>query len=177
MMNYTDLATLERSLRDRRVLSVYIDGTAEDFAQQRKWRIELGQSIKDLRAWLTDSSHSEREEFERCVALLEEQLEPMANSVRSRGWVSFITADRVHSAEHLPVPMPSVAVWSSGACIAPYARALKQMRPVVVAISDSVKTTLYRYDRGSLSKVKTIKADIATSPPIHMGDSPRTGFH
>ena len=177
MMNYTDLATLERSLRDRRVLSVYLDGTAEDFAEQRKWRVQLQQSLRDLRAWLADSSHSEREEFERCVVLLDEQLAPLSNGVRSRGWAGFITADDIHAAEPLPVPMPTMAVWSTGPCIAPYARALKQTRPVIVAIADSVKTTLFRYDRGTLSKIRTINAHIATKPPLHMGDSPRPGFH
>lgn len=177
MMNYAELATLERSLRDRRVLSVYVDGTAEDFAEQRKWRIQLRQSLKDLRTWLADSPHSEREEFERCVALLDKQLTSLPNGVGSRGWAAFITSDGVHAAEHLPVPMPTMAAWSSGACIAPYARSLKQTRLVVVAIGDSVTVTLYRYDRGSLSRVGTIDADIATRPPLHMGDSPRVGFH
>lgn len=177
MLTYTELATLERSLRDRRVLSVYLDGTAENFAEQRAWRVRLRQSLRDLRAWLTDSPHAEREEFERCVTLLDDLLEPLSNGVGSRGWAAFITADSVHMAEHLPVAMPTMAVWSSGASIAPYVRALKQSRPVVVAIADSVAVTLYRYERGALSRMEAIEAEVATTPPLHMGDSPRVGFH
>ena len=177
MMNYTELSALERSLRDQRVLSIYLDGTAEDFAEQRKWRVRLRQSLKDLRAWLADSPHAEREEFERCVELLEELLEPLNNGVKSRGWAAFITAKKVHSAEHLPVAMPTMAVWSSGASVTPYVRSLKQSRPVVVVIADSVTASIYRYDRGSLTQLETIAADVATTPPLHMGDSPRAGFH
>ena len=177
MMNYAELATLERSLRDRRVLSVYLDGTAEDFAEQRKWRVQLRQSLKDLRAWHADSPPAEREEFERCVALLDERLESLSNGIGSRGWAGFITADGVHTAEHLPVAMPTMAAWSNGACIAPYVRSLKQTRPVIVAVGDSVTVTLYRLDRGLLSRIRTIDAAIATRAPIHMGDSPRPGFH
>ena len=177
MMNYTELATLEKSLHDRRVLSVYIDGTAKDFAEQRIWRVRLRESLKDLRAWLADSPHSEREEFERCVALLDEQLAALPNGVGSRGWAGFITADGVHAAEHLPVAMPTMAVWSSGACITPYVRSLKQTRPVVVAVADSVTVTLYRYHLGILARLRTIEADIMTKPPLHMGDTPRAGFH
>ncbi|MDO8501828.1 MAG: hypothetical protein Q7S20_08285 [Gemmatimonadaceae bacterium] len=177
MLTYTELVMLERSLHNARVLSVYLDGTAEDFAAQRAWRVQLENSLKDLRAWLADSSHTEREQFEHCVTLLEEQLAPLSPGVGARGWVAFITPEGVRVAERLPVQMPTMAVWSTGACVAPYIRALKQTRPVVVALADARKATLYRYDREALDKVKTIHAHAVLGPPLHMGDSPRVGFH
>jgi hypothetical protein len=177
MLTNAELVALERSLRERRVLSVYIDGTAEDFAAQRTWRVNLDHSLKDLRVWLADSSHMEREEFERCVTLLEERIAPLSRGVRARGWAGFITHDAVRYAERLPVPMPTLAVWSTGACIAPYIRALKQTRPVVVALADRRKVTLFSYGQGKLERIKTIHAYASFGPVSHMGDAPRTGFH
>lgn len=177
MLTYTELVMLERSLGDARVLSVYLDGTAEDFAAQRAWRVQLEHSLKDLRIWLADSSHAEREEFERCVMLLEEQLAPLSRGVGARGWAAFITSDGVRDAGRLPVPMPTMAVWSTGACVAPYIRALKQTRRVVVALADARKAKLYCYDRGALEKARTIHAHATLGPPLHMGDAPRVGFH
>jgi len=177
MLTYAELVRIERSLRGARVLSVYLDGTADDFAAQRAWRVQLENSLKDLRTWLVDSSHAEREQFERCVLLLEERLASFPGGVGSRGWMAFITPDGVRVGEHLPVPMPTLAVWSTGASVAPYIRALKQMRRVVVAVADARKATLYCYDRGSLDKVKTIHAHATLEPVTHMGDAPRVGFH
>lgn len=177
MLNYMELVKLERSLRGARVLSVYLDGTADDFAAQRAWRIQLENSLKDLHTWLADSSRTERDQFERCVMLLEEQLAPLSGGVGARGWAAFITPDGVRDAGRLPIPMPTMAVWSTGACVAPYVRALKQTRRVVVALADARKAILYCYDRGALDKVKTIRAHATVGPTSHMGDAPRFGFH
>lgn len=65
MLTHAELMTLYRSLRSERVLSVYIDGTATDPATQRSWRVQLDHSITDLRKWLKDSPHAEREQFEQ----------------------------------------------------------------------------------------------------------------
>jgi hypothetical protein len=177
MLTYTELVVLERSLREARVLSVYLDGTADDFAARRSWRVQLENSLKKLRTGLADSSHAEREQFERCVLLLEERLASLPGGIGARGWMAFITPDGVRVDEHLPVPMPTVAAWSTGACVAPYIRALKQTRRVVVAVADARKATLYCYDRGALDKVKTIHAHATLDPVTHMGDAPRVGFH
>ena len=177
MLNHADLATVEGSLCETLVLSVYLDGTADDFAEQRAWRTRLDHSLKDLRIWLADSSHAEREMFERCVVYLEKELAPLARGVRSRGWVAFITGEGVWHAERLPVPMPTMAVWSTGPCVAPYIRALKQARPVVVVVADARKATLYRYEQGALGRVRTLRAHAVVGPAAHMGDAPRVGFH
>lgn len=177
MLTSTELVTMERSLRDEHVLTVYLDGSATDFAAQRMWRVNLEHSLKDLRTWLADSSHDEREEFERCVTLLEETLPPFTRGIGSHGWAAFITQDAVRYAEPLPVPMPTLAVWSTGASIAPYMRALKQTRPVVVALADRRRVTLFRYASGRLARRNTIHAYASFGPVSHMGDAPQVGFH
>jgi len=176
MLTSTELYSLLHRLRDERVLSVYIDGTADDPALQRAWRVELDRSLKDLRRGLEGSSHEERERFERCVSLLDEQLARFAGAVGAPGWVAFITPNAVHDAERLPVPMPTLTVWSTGICMAPYIRALKQRRPVVIVVADARKARVYRYAVGELARVETIRAHTIEGPPLHMGDAPRLGF-
>lgn len=177
MLTYPELVSLSHTLRDERVLSVYLDGTAEDPAAMHVWRIKLDRSLKDVRNGLADSSHEEQATFERCVALLEELLANFRGAVGAPGWAAFITPDGVRDAAALPVPMPTMAIWSTGMRIAPYIRASKQTRPVIIVVADARKAALYTYRAGTLAKTETIRAHAFTEPPLHMGDVPRLGFH
>lgn len=176
-MNFPQLVALAHSLRDARVLTVYLDGTATDPAQQRSWRVQLDQSLDNLRTWLSGSDHSEREAFEQCVRILEKEIEAFKENVPMPGWAAFIAADRVHDASLLPVAMPTQAVWSTGASVAPYMRALKEVRPVVVVHVDSTRADVHRYYLGKLEHVTALRAHHAVMQPSHMGDAPRVGFH
>lgn len=177
MLTHSQLVTLYRSLRDEHVLTVYVDGTAADPAIQRAWRLQLDHGLKDVRTWLADSSHEDRESFERCVRLLEGELASFNASVGAPGWVAFITPDGTREAHQLPVAVPTLAVWSTGPCLAPYMRALKEARPVVVAVADARKAELYRYRLARLDRVETVRAYHAVERPSHMGAPPRQGFH
>lgn len=177
MLNFSQLVALEHLLRGTRVLSVYLDGTASDPAQQRAWRVQLDHSLNDLRAWLVASPHAEREDFDQCVGLLDHELEVFTGNVGAHGWAAFITADRVHEASVLPVPMPTQAVWSTGMSVAPYMRALKEVRPVAVVLVDSKRADVHRYYLGKLEHIDTLRAHHTVMKPSHMGDAPRPGFH
>ena len=177
MLTHSQLVTLYRSLRDERVLSIYVDGTAADPAIQRAWRLQLEHGLKDVRTWLADSSHEERESFERCVRLLEGELASFISSVGAPGWVAFITPDGAREAHQVPVAVPTLAVWSTGPCLAPYMRALKEARPVVVAVADARKADLYRYRLAHLDRIETVRAHHTVERPSHMGSPPRQGFH
>jgi hypothetical protein len=159
------------------VLSVYIDGTAKDLAAQRAWRVQVDRGILDLRLWLEGSLHREREAFERCVRLLERELEGFAVTVGAAGWAGFITTRGVHAVQQLPVPAPTLVVWSTGMCVAPYVRVLKEMRPVVVAVVDARGATIYSYQCGALDRLENLRAHHVVEPPLHMGNAPRQGFH
>lgn len=177
MLTYTQLIHLERALRDTRVLSVYLHGAAEDPAARLAWRTDLDRSLRDLRRWLAGSPHEERASFERSVVTLEAMLAPFAAGLPSPGWAGFVTEGAVRDAEQLPVPMPTVAIWSTGMCVAPYIRALKVTRPVIVALVDSRVARIYRYRLGELEPLATIHAHATIDAPAHMGDAPRQGFH
>ena len=176
MLRHEELIALSRKLRHDRVLSIYLDGSMSDPASKHAWRVELERSLKDLRSWLAGSAHDEREAFERCVEALKMELSRFDGGIGVPGWVAFISEGHVRDAEPLPTPMPTVAVWSTGPCIAPYMRALKQTRAVIVLVADARQVAIYRYQRGALEHVETIRSHARTSPPTHMGDAPRAGF-
>ena len=177
MLTHHQLVRLERSLRDERVLSVYLHGAADDPAARVVWCTDLDRSLRDLRRWLAGSSHDERRELEQAVTLLEELLVPYTTGLPSPGWVGFIANGKVHDAEQLPVPMPTMAIWSTGMCIAPYIRALKETRPVILAVVDKRVARIYRYRIGKLELLATIHAHAIIAAPAHMGDTPRQSFH
>jgi hypothetical protein len=177
MLTYAQLVALHRSLHGKRVLSVYIDGSAADPAIQRSWRIQLDHSLTDLRRWLEGSSHDEREQFTQCVNLLDAAVAGFSAGVGAPGWAAFITADAVRDAQRLPAPAPTLAVWSTGPCIAPYVRALKESHPVIVVVADARKSAIYRYRLGELERVDILRAYHFIDHPEHMGTPPRLGFH
>jgi hypothetical protein len=177
MMTLAQLTALHRTLRDQQVLSVYIDGTVADPANQRSWRVQLDNSLKNIREWLSDSSHSERELFQGCIATLDGALSTFSAGFGGPGWIAFINKDGIAESHVLPVVVPTLAVWSTGPAIAPYVRALKETRPVIVVLADASSANLYRYELGKVEHVDMIRAHHVVEPPSHMGSPPKQGFH
>ena len=177
MLTQTQLSALHRSHRGERMLSAYVDGSAPDPAGQRTWRLHLDRAIKDLRSWLDDSPRAERDDFEHCVRLLEDQLAAFDPTVKAPGWISFITRNGVLDAQPVPVPVPTRLVWSNGPCIAPSLRVLGESQPAIIAVVDARKAELYRYQFGKIDHVDSVRAHHVMEPPSHMGDSSRQGFH
>jgi len=177
MLSYHELATIARDLANERVLSVYLDAAFDDPARRNAWRGPLDNAIRDIRRDVEGASHTERAHVERCLALLDHELAPFAGGVGAAGWVGFITPDGVRVSEKVPAPMPTMAVWTNGPCVAPYVRALKQARPVVVIVADASRARLARYAEGRLEPARTVHAHATIEAPLHMGDAPRLGFH
>ena len=177
MFSLTQLTRLARALRDKRVLTVYIDGTTSDPALQGTWRVQIDHGIKDLRAWLVGSPHDEREEFESCVRVLEAELQGFSDGIGAPGAVSFVSKGYTPETHTLPVPTPTIVVWSTGPSLSPYVRALKQTRAVIVAIADARKTRIFEYRIGRIRHIEDVRSYASTSPPAHMGNAPRVGFH
>jgi hypothetical protein len=177
MESYQGLVALAQVLKDQTVLSVYVNGEVTDPARRRQWRIELRHALDDVARWLEGSSHQEREDFARRRRMVEERMERFGASVRAPGWVGFFTSEGEFDASTLPVPVPTMAVWSTGACLAPYIRALKEARPVVVAIVDHRQAQVYRYAGLEATPVETIRARVRRDDLPHMTKPPSRGFH
>ncbi len=177
MLSYADLASMARALRGERALSVYIDSEVRDPAERSVWRLELDQAMRQLRSRIASSTHEERERFEQCVRLLEERLAAPDGPGGAVGWVAFVTPENVLHAERLAAPTSTIVAWEDGIRVAPYVRALRDALPVVVVVGDARKVSIYRYANERLERLETHRAHTNEEPPLHMGDSPRVGFH
>lgn len=177
MLNHEQLLALHRSLRDERVLSIYVDGSIPDPAVQRSWRVQLDHQLDAMRERLEQRSREERAEFDRCVELANSTLAAFDGAINSPGWAGFITADGVRDAQSLPVHAPTLAIWRTGPFLAPYVRAMKEERPVVVGLADARKATIYVYRLGRLVRIETVRSHHGGEHPEHMGGPGRPGFH
>jgi protein required for attachment to host cells len=177
MLTYKELGGLAEALRDQTVLSVYVNGQEADPAQRRRWRLDLRHSFDDIERWLKGSSHAEREAFAKVRRMVLEHLQGFRETIRSPGWVGFFTTKGEQHTSLLPVAMPTMAVWSTGPCLTPYVRAMKEARPVIVAVVDSRKAKLFRYVGRATQLVETVRAHVDMEKPMHMGKPPRLGFH
>lgn len=177
MLTYPDLMRLERALRGRTVLSVYVNGEATDPAERSRWRIDLRHSFDDIESWLQESPHAEREAFAECRSMALEALEQFPGGVGAPGWAGFVTVDGVHLTSRVPAPVPTMAAWSTGPCLSPYLRAIKEARPVVVAVVDARTARLFRYAERQVELVESLRAHVTVEPPAHMGRPSRTDFH
>lgn len=177
MLTFDELATLERSLRGTTVLSVYIDGEVRDPARRSAWRTPLKNELARIRKALRGATHTEREGYRHAVELLRGALRRGDVALGTPGWMGFVTPRRVHLAAPLPVRVPTDARWGEGIRIAPAIRALKEARPVIVAIVDSRSARVYRYVGASLEMSDHLHAVAHLEPPSHMGTAPRRGFH
>ena len=177
MLTYQGLVDLERALRDKTVLSVYVNGENSDPATRDRWRADLRHSFDDIESWLRESSHTEREAFAACRDAALKELNGFPPNAGERGWTGFFTADGPYHVGVVPVGVPTMAAWSTGACVAPYIRALKENRPVLVAVVDSTQARIFRYVEGAVQLLETIERKTLVDQPYHMGSPPRTGFH
>lgn len=177
MLTQAELLTLHRSLRGERVLSVYIDGSAADPAEQRSWRTQLDHHLERIRDSLDRTLPDEADRLERCLGLLASALAGLDPSIGAPGWAAFVTLDRVHESGPLPSSTPTLAKWRTGAYLAPYFRALKENRQAVVIVADATEATIYVHRAGTLERRDKIHAHHPVDPPMHMGTPPRSGFH
>lgn len=155
MLAPEQLADLYKRHRNDPVLSIYLDADQHDFAERGKWRIALKTAVSKQRERAGDL-----ERFDRALEHLRVPLDESDGSFLSgRGWVGFATAEGLLHSESLPVPMPNLVRWEDGLRVAPYARALKQARPVVAVVIDSRRARILRYRMGLLSQKNYLEAD------------------
>ena len=151
MLTSVELHRLVQELAGTRVLSVYLDTRVTDPAMRHAWRPTLLTDLREARASITEDG--ERDDFDRAAVLLEEAAPAPGGVWGAPGWVAFVTAEgRRHVADLLVQPSPLVT-WRDGPVVSPYLRALKQQRPVVVALVESRAARLYRYAWGELEEL------------------------
>ncbi len=160
MLTRERLLELFQDLRDRDVLSVYVDADQRDPAQRDTWRVHLEGEISRLRRSLEHARDADLASFDAAWDLVSHELKTGEHaSMSKRGWVAFATPDRVWHAGGVPAHMPSVVAWQRGIRAAPYVRALKQERPVLVVLVDGRRARLFEHVEGSITEVEGLFAD------------------
>lgn len=158
MITTRGIMALERVARGIPTLSVYLDGSASDPAARRAWRKRLDRALRTLRRSLGGEHDPQRIQFDRALAHLEVRFPDRMHAVGAPGWVGFASPDGVRYAEPLPVPMPTLVRWHPGIHVAPLVRALKEDRPVLLAIVTHRDARLFRYHRGELESLDHLRA-------------------
>lgn len=158
MLTHDRLSELYGSVRDDHVLSVYIDGEQHDPAERRVWRTRLEQALTERRKAIEANGRQDLTDFDAARDRLLETLRDFSNFMPDRGWVGFVTPEEVVYADFVPVPMPDLVVWEEGLRVAPYVRALKQERPVVIGLSDRHHARLWTYREGELEETDEFTA-------------------
>ena len=161
MLTSAELHQLAQELADTKVLSVYLDTRVTDPAMRHAWRATLVTGLREARARIADDR--ERDAFDRAAALLEEPFPVPGGVWGAPGWVAFVTAEGRRYVADLPVQPPVLVAWRDGPVTSPYLRALKQHRPVVVALVESRAARLYRYAWGKLEALDEMTAQV--EPP------------
>jgi len=164
MLTDVELLDLYRQLRERDVLSVYLDAEERDPAEKTAWRRWLNNLVAEARG-AADGAAGRRAAFDAAVARVMERLDQYTGFLPGRGWVAFATPDRLWYAESLPAPMPDVVAWGQGMRVAPLVRGLKQNRPVIVLLLDRQRARLFRYRGGELGEPEDLAPD-APEPDI-----------
>lgn len=176
MLSHAELTKLEQALRDRTVLSVYVNGEAANAAERGAWRTALRNSFDAIQELLRRAPHAEREEFAatRDVAWQAvSDYEPVADGP---GWMGLFSAKGVHHAGVVPVPVPTRATWARGANLAPCIRVLKEARPVLIAVADRTHVRIHRYVDRSVSLVQAFDREVEIHQNYHMSRPSPQGF-
>lgn len=177
MITTREIMSLERAARGIPTLSVYIDGSASDPAARRAWRKRLDRALRILRGTVGGEHDPQRVELDRAVAHLEARLPDRLHAVGAPGWVGFASADGVRWAGPLPVPMPSLVRWHPGIHVAPLVRALKEDRPVLLALVTHRDARLFRYHRGELESIDHLHAAAPSTGVSRARGSAPSRFH
>ncbi|MGH7694583.1 MAG: hypothetical protein ACRENH_06365, partial [Gemmatimonadaceae bacterium] len=175
MTTYNDLVELENAIGDQQVLSIYVSGAEKDPAKQKSWQIDLKNSLDEIEASLKDKPHAEREAFaqgrEAALQKLDEQ-----GVASAPGWAGFFVGVRDYRAGPVPAPVRTLAAWDVGPRLTPYVRALKEARPVIVALVDKRQGLIYKYSDREVQLLETVVALTPMEEPYHMGSAPSPGF-
>lgn len=173
MLTRVELVELYRSLEDHVVLSAYVDADQHDPAARGAWKTALETEVGRIRKHLPDDR---ADEFEAAWTALKEALRNEEEGFfKGRGLVAFVTADGVRHLERLPISTKTLVRWEEGIRVAPYVRALKQNRPIEIALADREKVRLLTYREGSLTEHEEIDADTDIGDVYEVGQAKRGG--
>jgi hypothetical protein len=176
MLSHDELVVLEQALRDRTVLSVYVNGDVTDVAARSRWRTELRNRFDEIAESLGGAGHAEREAYSAARERALDELESFTPGHDAPGWMGFFSDGEVHHAGVIGVPVPTAATWGKGANVAAGLRALKESRAVLVVVADSTQVRIHRYVDRKLELAEEFEREAHVDQPYHMDRPLPQGF-
>lgn len=177
MLTREELVELYRDLKGEKVLSVYMDGKANDFSERHLWLRRFEQNVGEVRKALNGRPAQEADGFGDALSRVKEALDEYDQFLPDRGWVGFATPERLVHAMPVRVPMPDLVRWENGIRVAPYVRALKQGRLVVAVTVDSRRARIFKYRDGTLGEPENLTVDTFLGDLTDMNVSKRATSH
>jgi hypothetical protein len=155
------------------VLSVYLARQGSDPGERGAWRLRLEAALGTIRECLEREAPADVPAFERASAHLSAELGSFGRVLPDEGWSAFATEDGLEHAEVLPFQPREVVRWRQGVYAAPYVRALKGRRPVILAVLERLHATLYEYVDGELGPGIEVHAEWPAAEAADVGVSKR----
>jgi hypothetical protein len=179
MLQRTELFSLARDLAGTQVLTAYINGRVTNPAARDAWRPMLKAALRSARHRIVDAD--ERARFVRAATLVADALPSRGTTWDAPSWVVFATEKRIVYQGTLPARVETAVAWRDGPMIGPFLHALKQLRPVVLALVDSESARLLRYASGKLESLDTLHVAAHDgpdpAPPDAVQRRKRAAFH
>lgn len=119
MLSLGEILDMERALRGRRVLSVFVDTSATDPAARSRWRTDLAQALARLHAEASRLTPGERTALELSLAHLRTELDSMRWAPAGPGWVAYATTDDVVLCGPVRARLQTAALWQPGLVVGP----------------------------------------------------------
>jgi hypothetical protein len=176
MLTHATLVQLDKSLRDKHVLSVYVNGEITDAGARSQWKLELRNALDQAEASMRESTHTEREAFRTAREAIMADVESFTPGDASPGWIGFATADGIERAQSVPVPVPTVVTWSRGADLGPAIRVLKEGRPVLVVVADNTQVRIHRYAGRAIHLAESLERVARVDEPSHTSKPSKFGY-
>jgi hypothetical protein len=176
MLTHDQLVELYRRLQDDKVLSIYLDGEANDPAERTVWRRRLDRHVGEVERALLQDAPDDQGGFQDALALLKGELD-FDSFLPGKGWVGFATPTEVVHSETMAVPVPDLVRWEQGMRVAPYVRGLKQERVVLVALADRRQARVFEYLSGEVTELPGIRADTDVGDLTDVGIAKRGATH
>lgn len=168
MLTLDELRALVQDLEHSGVLTVYLSREASDPGRVGLWRNRLDAALSEAASTAAD--------WNAVTAAAGHVVAATASFGRVLpypGWCAFATGDRLCHAGSLPFAPRTLARWGLGPYLAPYIRALKSERPVVVGLIDNRTARIFVYRDGALEPTSEMSVEGADLEPADVGMSKR----
>jgi hypothetical protein len=175
MLTRQSLAELVKAHENEWILSVYLGRDGSDPGARAAWKLRLDHALETIGAEAPHDATGDASAFDSASRHVRSAVEAFGRVLPHDGWAAFATADALLHAEGLSFVPSDLVRWRPGICAAPYVRALKGRRPVILALLDGWHAHLFEYLEGTLTPIQQLHVDRTLDDASDVGMSKRAG--